>query len=258
MAALRAVLLALVVSPTIAASSESQVAANPIRKVVTMLQAMETKVQEEGKKEEDSFNKFMCWCKTGGKDLAASISAAEAKAPAVSSEIAQTEALQTQLQEDLSSHKSDREGAKGARAEATSIREKEAATYAQFNADQGADIAAMGKAITALEKGMSGFLQTSAAAAIKNVILAKKDISPVDRQDILAFLSGGSSDGYAPASGQIVGLLKQLKDTTVAALADATEEEKNCDCRLRRVDGCKEERNRFVDFRHRIQDRPKR
>jgi hypothetical protein len=40
---------------------------NPIRKVVTMLQNMQKKVEVEGKKEEELFEKFMCYCK-GGKD----------------------------------------------------------------------------------------------------------------------------------------------------------------------------------------------
>jgi hypothetical protein len=52
---------------------QQQVAANPIRKVVTMLQAMEKKVTAEGEKETELFEKFMCYCKNGDEALAASI-----------------------------------------------------------------------------------------------------------------------------------------------------------------------------------------
>ena len=49
----------------------------------------------------------------------------------------------------------------------------------------------------------------------------------VDREDLTAFLSGGSNNGYAPQSGAITGILKQMGDTMSATLKDvtATEEE---------------------------------
>eukprot|EP00425_Heterocapsa_triquetra_P009464 CAMPEP_0195130618 /NCGR_PEP_ID=MMETSP0448-20130528/143541_1 /TAXON_ID=66468 /ORGANISM="Heterocapsa triquestra, Strain CCMP 448" /LENGTH=74 /DNA_ID=CAMNT_0040168535 /DNA_START=11 /DNA_END=232 /DNA_ORIENTATION=- len=73
MARLAAVLLLLALgAPPAAAAvaaraSEVAVAqnhANPIRKVVTMLQNMQMKVTEEGEKEKELYNKFMCYCKT--------------------------------------------------------------------------------------------------------------------------------------------------------------------------------------------------
>ena len=36
--------------------------ANPIRKVVNMLQGMQKKVQAEGERDEALFDKFMCYC----------------------------------------------------------------------------------------------------------------------------------------------------------------------------------------------------
>merc|ERR1740129_2724124 len=59
---------------------------NPIRKVVTLLQKMQTKIAAEGKKEEELYEKFVCYCQTGSSDLSASISAAESKVPAVTSQ----------------------------------------------------------------------------------------------------------------------------------------------------------------------------
>merc|ERR1719218_265294 len=48
------------------------------------------------------------------------------------------------------------------------------------------------------------------------------DISSIDRDMITAFLTQSSASGYAPASGQIVGILKQMTDTMEKDLADAT------------------------------------
>merc|ERR1719330_1704246 len=88
------------------------------------------------------------------------------------------------------------------------------------------NIAAVSKAVTALEKGMSGgFLQTKAAQVLR-LAIAKEEMLEGDRQDLIAFLSGSQSDSYAPGSGQIVGILKELGATMAKNLADVTSEEK--------------------------------
>jgi len=53
---------------------QSSVNANPIRKVVTMLQNMQKKVSTEGEKEKALFDKFMCYCKNSDSTLGKSIS----------------------------------------------------------------------------------------------------------------------------------------------------------------------------------------
>jgi hypothetical protein len=89
---------ALVLSLALALASASQqgetlsAAANPIRKVVTMLQNMEKKVVAEGEKEKALFDKYMCYCSTSGSDLSKSIGAAETKMPELESSIKEAEA----------------------------------------------------------------------------------------------------------------------------------------------------------------------
>merc|ERR1719272_2284919 len=108
-----------------------------------------------------------------------------------------------------------------AMAEATNIRAKEAAAFADLKSEADANIAACTKATTAIEKGMSGaFLQTAAAQVLKNLVLGKSNIEDSDREELTAFLSNGQ--GYAPASGQITGILKQMSDRMNADLAGAT------------------------------------
>merc|ERR1719399_2414807 len=100
-----------------------------------MLQSMQKKVTAEGKTEDELFEKFMCYCKHGEESLSKSISEAEAKVPAVTSDIEESEAAVKQLEEDLKAHQSDRAAAKDAMAEATSIREKEAGAFAAEKAE---------------------------------------------------------------------------------------------------------------------------
>jgi len=100
-------------------------------------------------------------------------------------------------------------------ATATAQREKEAAEFAKLKAESSADLDAVTKAIAAVEKGMAGgFLQTTAASHLRDMSL-RMDMSGVDRDMLVSFLSGSSNqaNGYAPASAEIVGILKQMKDT---------------------------------------------
>merc|ERR1719343_1264716 len=53
----------------------------------------------------------------------------------------------------------------------------------------------------------------------------KADLTDQARQELLAYLAGSQFDGYVPQSGEIVGILKQLKDEMEAGLKSATEDE---------------------------------
>merc|ERR1719281_768878 len=209
-----AVLLFLVAPVDVGASGEASfTAANPIRKVVTMLQSMVKKVEAEGVKEKELFDKYMCYCKTSGGDLSKSISDAETKMPELEADIKAGEAKKVQLDEDIKQHQVDRSAAKAAMSEATTLREKEAKAYAKESSEDKANIAATAKAMTAVEKGMGGaFLQTSTAATLRKLAEKRQE------EELVSFLSGSAD--YAPASGEIVGILKTMHDEMTAEAAD--------------------------------------
>merc|ERR1719343_1824863 len=121
--------------------TEVQVSANPIRKVVTMLQNMVKKVEAEGEKEKGLFDKYMCYCKTSGGDLSKSISDAETKAPQLEADIKESEAKKAQTDEDIKQHQTDRSAAKDAMSESTTLREKEAKAYAKESSEAKTNIA---------------------------------------------------------------------------------------------------------------------
>merc|ERR1719439_415597 len=138
-----------------ALASQEHHALNPIRKVVTLLQTMQKKVEAEGERELELYNKFMCYCRTGTGDLTGSIGGAETKIAAVSSNIEQSEAKLTGAKGALKQAQADRTAAQGAIAQATAMREKEAAAFAKYKSEHDADIAAIAKAVGALEKGVA-------------------------------------------------------------------------------------------------------
>merc|ERR1712194_234629 len=114
---------------------------------------------------------------------------------------------------DLKSHQSDRTAAKKAMAAATALREKEKAAYDKALAENKANLAATLKATAAISAGMEGsFLQTGTADVLRNLVSSRQSMASSDRQELLAFLSGEQGNDYAPASGEIVGILKTMAD----------------------------------------------
>merc|ERR550525_1055764 len=168
------------------------------------------------------FEKFMCYCKNGLGDLRQTIDAAEAKVPKVTSALAESEALKEQLEKDLGELKGGTADAKDAIAKATAIREKEAAAFARDSADKKTNIAALRKAIAAIEAGAAGkFLQTASKSmtTLQNLVI-NMEMRSADRDMLTAFFSQGS--GYAPQSGEILGMLKQMLETMETELNEIT------------------------------------
>merc|ERR1719305_295160 len=180
----------IVIAASLAAEAVSEqtklaAAANPIRKVVTMLQMMQKKVMAEAEKETELYEKYMCYCKTGASTLSKSIADADAKIGELQAAIEEAEAKMKQLKEDVAAHQADRAAAKEAMAKATAIREKEAAAFAKETAELTANLNALEKAIAALEKGVAGgFLQTKATAVLRRLVLAKRDMDEDNRQKL--------------------------------------------------------------------------
>merc|ERR1719375_394846 len=151
MSLMKCFFIALLVSASLATNEQdriensAQLVANPIRKVVTLLQKMQKTVSAEGEKEKELFDKYMCYCNTGGETLGASIENAKTAIPQLESSIQTSVSTKARLDSEIATHKSDRDAAKAAMAEATALREKEAAAYAAGKSDDDVNLAALKK-----------------------------------------------------------------------------------------------------------------
>jgi chromosome segregation ATPase len=189
---------------------------------------MAKKISTEAEKEKELYEKYMCYCKTAGGDLQGSIDAAGDKIPQVESQLKESESRKVQLEQEVKDHQATRADAKESMAKATAIREKEAAEYAKEKNEYDTNIGQLTGAISAIEKGMSGsFLQSGTAQMLKRLAVNSPNLSDFDRNMLVSFLSGSQSEGYAPKSGDIVGILKQMKDTMEKDLVDITAAEKS-------------------------------
>merc|ERR1719253_422723 len=218
-----ALLLLVAFQPCIAETSTA--GANPIRKVVTLMQNMQKEIEAEGAKEKELFDKFMCYCSGGTDSLKKAIADAQAQAEELTAKLKSEEAEKSQIGQDLINHKKDRESAAADIEEATVLRNKEEAAYSAEKADSETNIAQMATAIPALEKGMGGaaLLQMPNGDRLKKLVQSYPNMDVSDRRTALAFLEDSSES--TGASDQIVGILKAMKDDMEAELKEAVADE---------------------------------
>jgi hypothetical protein len=243
----------LALAATTASGAGVNTQANPIRKVVTMLENLKAKVEGEGAKEREIHEKYMCYCKNGAASLEKSIADAGPKTSELASEIEAAEAKKAGLDGEIANHKADQVAAKKGMAEATALRAKENEEFAAALAEEEAELgpihqaldyfgvgpnsnataaepaagnateaaapaegAAPEEAAAPAEAGAS-FLQSTGAKALRKVVQAKDDMNEGDRSELLSFLSNNEA---SPANGEIIGILQGLQDEVVEKIAE--------------------------------------
>jgi len=216
----RALAIALLLVAPMVGATETQLSANPIRKVVTMLQLMVKEIEAEGKKETEIHEKFMCYCQTTTTELSDSIEDANTKIPQLESSIKEGKETKLKLEGEITQATTDRASAKDTMAQAMAMRTKEGAAFTKEKTTDDANLEALKGALAAIEKGLAGaFLQTNAAQTLRKLSIDDTHMADVDRQMLVSFLSG-SQEEDSPGSDEIVGMLKQMQDEMEKDLAE--------------------------------------
>jgi hypothetical protein len=211
----------LIICALVAGVASESLTANPIRKVVGMLQDMQKTVEAEGEKEKNLFDKFMCYCNNGAGSLDASIQAASSQIESLTGKIETDAAQKSQFQQDITQHKTDAAAAQTTVKESTAMREKEATEFAASSGEMKANIAAMTGALDALKKGLSAsLLQTHVGQTLRNLLEHSPAVPDAERSTLLSFLESGEG-----GSDQIVGVVEQMKETMEADLKQTTADE---------------------------------
>merc|ERR1719331_3297946 len=209
-----------------AESSQQTLLANPIRKVVTMLQDMQKTVESEGEKEKKLFDEFMCYCNNGAGSLDAAIQTSAAAIDSLTGRIETEKAQKSQSEQEVAQHKTDRTEAEKTIKESTAMREKEANEFAAASGELKANLEAMTGALAALRKGLgASLLQTKAGQTLRNIIEHSPAVSEGERSTLVSFLENGDSSGETGSSDQIIGIVDQMKDEMAADLKETTSSE---------------------------------
>lgn len=205
--------------------------AYPVSKVVTLLKDMAAQLQKEGEEDEEVYDKMACWCTTNDKEKTKTIEDAESHIADLGTTIEATTAQSARLTTEIENHEADLSKATKALNEATSLREKQLADFTDEEKDLLQSIGALKSALVVLSKHHSSaavLLDTTILKTIDGVMkkhhaLLEGQITPHQRREISA-LALLQAPQYTPASGEIFGILNQMKETFETNLASTQKE----------------------------------
>jgi len=218
----------------------------PITKVITLLKDMLKQLEKEAKDDEDVYDKLTCWCKTNDREKTKAIAEAEAKIADLTTRIEELTAGSARLNTEIKNL--EKEVAKNQESldKATEIRQKQLADFNGEEKDLLESISALKAAITVLSKHHGGsFLQVQHTSALgvaatlqyqmkKHATLLQGVLTRSERQAAANFIKAPADyfnaeptfkQSYAPQSGEIFGILRQMKETFEANLSESQKEE---------------------------------
>lgn len=186
---------------------------SPVKKVLSMLQAMQLKVKSEGQEHSGVFDKYTCFCKNSQATLQDQQRQAEGALPQLRSRVREMGAMWASLDSEIQQHKQERNDGKKVIARATEIRDKESQQYLQDEQSQREIIQSLRQAVQSLTAGQQGvFLQTKSAETLRSLSLSA-DMTTSDRDMLSSFLSQG--DSLVPSNtNALLGMLKQMQEET--------------------------------------------
>jgi len=207
-----------------AEASSMQVGANPIRKIVGLLQGMQKEIETEGEKEQKAYDKFMCYCDGNSGSMSSGAADGKQMAEKLSSKLADLEAQKSQMVQELKAHHESRDAAKQDLVKGQNIRNNENEEFVAASTDMAANIKAMKGAVSALEKGGGAFVQmgSESKARITQLIEGTSQVDDFEKTAMQAFLQGKASDS---STGQITGMLKAMQEEMEGDLKTAESDE---------------------------------
>jgi hypothetical protein len=228
----RAVLfLALVASSAFAMDVDEKSWQKPIAKVLGLLKDMETQLQKEADEDAEMFEKMGCWCETNDKEKTKAIADAERHITALTAAIEAGTAKSSQLETELEKLAADIAKQTSALEQATAIRAKENAEFSADQADMSANAVSLKGAVEALSAAHPGAALSQQTLMQVRAVLKKhadqhqKMFSSKKHQAFLSLIQEKGTELYAPESGAIFGVLKQMKEGFETNMADSKAEE---------------------------------
>merc|ERR1740117_2478790 len=191
-------------------------------------------LEKEAEEDEEIYDQLACWGETNDKEKTKSIEDAESKISDLTTKIEELTASSARLTTEIKNLEKEVAENQEALDQATALRQKE---LAEFNAEEKDALQAIGalkSAVTVLSKHNAGaFMQVPAshlegiASTVqyqmqKHASLFQGVLTHSERRAIAAFVQAPS---YAPQSGEIFGILKQMKETFEENLSASQKEE---------------------------------
>lgn len=211
---------------------------SPVSKVVELLSAMQKDLSAEMAADADAQKKMKCWCddtladaENNIQESSDTISAQTALAAQVKAKAAEKD---TKAKQNENEHK---EGVKSLK-EASENRAKELASFQEAEKELVQSVGALESAITVLSKHHS-FMQLGSKKDIEQVasVLGSQlsryqakhvgEVTPSQRKMLQDFIQQPTFGAYSSQSGEIFGILGNMKDEFTADLAEKRQIEKD-------------------------------
>merc|ERR1719379_2860839 len=213
----------------------------PVTKVINLLKDMQDQMEKEGREDEEVYEKVACWCEMNDKEKSLTIVEAEARITDLTSTIEEKTASSARLNTEIKNLEAEIAKNQGALDKATAIREKQLSEFNAEEKDLLQSVGALKSAITVLSKHHSpndeAMLEISAMIDMqfkKHKALLEEIITPAQRRAVSLFVQAPGDyfdeqpafkQSYAPQSGEIFGILKQMKETFETNLSASQKEE---------------------------------
>lgn len=199
---------------------------NPIKMVIQLLEDLHKEIEDEGRTQEKLFQKLKCGCDKDKPSYQQTIDTAGMKIEDLNAQIQERIGSISGLKTEIGGMAKDLASDKVSLKNALQVREKEASDYKNESKMSRENIAALDQAIPAIRNNMgdpASFLQTS-KPALQKLLQNGAFTSDTDREIAWNFLENRSASGGA-GSGEILGILEQMRDTMKSNLLESTKTE---------------------------------
>jgi len=218
----------------------------PVSKVITLLKDMMKQLEKEAEEDEEIYDQLACWCETNDKEKTKSIADAEARIEDLTTKIEELTATSARLGTEIKNLEKEVAANQEALDQATAIRQKQLAEFNGEEKDLLQSVSALKSALTVLAKHHGGALMQvprshmlGVAATVehefqKHSKLFQGVLTHSEKHALQAFIQAPEDyfdasptfkQSYAPQSGEIFGILKQMKETFETNLSDSQKEE---------------------------------
>jgi len=250
-------LLLAVVNPAVEGAflklNVDEVKNRPVSKVITLLKDMKEQLEKEAAEDEEVYDKMACWCTTNDKDKTQAIIDAEARITDLTAHIEDLTAQSSRLNQEIKQLQEEVAKNVASLDTATALRKKQLAEFNSEEKEMIQCVQSLKAAIIVLSKHHptpapvdvhaeptmflsdadsveDGALPVEMIVKMKGIMRKHKDllryvITPRQRKLISSMLQAEAVPAYAAQSGEIFGILKQMKETFESDLSVSQKEE---------------------------------
>merc|ERR1719160_571086 len=192
----------------------------PVSKVIKLLHDMKAELEADAANDQSVYDKLVCWCKTNEKDKTTATGTANKQIDGLLSDIERLTAKGAQLKAEIAQAEKEKAANEKALKEATAVREKESSEFNTDEKDMLQSLQALKNAVFVLSKHHESFLQlpvtklSEVRTAAKHALGRASNLLPSQRKALRALVQqpNANAGSYQPQSGQIFGILKQMKE----------------------------------------------